>query len=246
MDTRTPYAYLKPQPVVWLTILASAGLHLVLVGLVVMFGLGAESGKSLKEKALVTRLVRKGKKLPENWLPHKAQRPTPKAAPVKPAPTDVATKAPAPKKPTPPRPGKVDYSTDMDSALAALGNSPPKKTLYEQEGDPDGIVGGDALIAEKGNEYLTKVFKAVKSKYEVPNLIPARERLLLKVLVAIYVDSRGRLIKIEFEQRSGNHLFDSAVERTIRRAAPFPAPPKELAREYANEGIGLQFDGGNL
>ena len=243
MEIREQYAYLKPQPMVWLAILGSAGLHLGLVGLLVVGGVLKEGSKSLKDRAIITKLLKKGKKLDDSWLPHKAVKPPPAPAPspkaVVPKPdAKPQDKKPQPKKPDPKpaNPSKVDYTGSMDSALTAL-----KDTKYEEEGDPDGVDDGQALIKQKGDEYLTKVYKAIKGQYEVPELISPKERMFLRADVVIYIDAGGGIKNLKFKEKSNNSLYDSAVEGAIRRSAPFPAPPQELADAYAREGIEIPF-----
>ena len=133
----------------------------------------------------------------------------------------------------------------MRSALAALEKE-VKDSRYEQDGDPEGVEDGDALIKQKGNEYLTKIWGAIKARWEVPDLISSKERMFLKADVVIYIDASGKLIDIKFKKKSKNSLYDSAVEGTIKRAAPFPPPPPELADTYAEDGIEIPFSASKL
>lgn len=238
MDIKEQYAYLKPQPFVWLAVLGSGLVHLLLIGTVVLGGIMDETRVPLSQKAIVTRLVKKGKKLPENWLPHKPTKPAPAKKPPKSAvPSKVNKTKPAPKAKTV---KKIDYTKQMDNILSSLEKE-DKKTRYEQEGSEDGVDEGDALVKQKGDEYLTKVYRAVKSKYSVPELIPARERLLLQADVVIYLDRSGNVKNLKLIKASGNTLYDNAVVGAIKKAAPFPPPPDELADVYSKEGIEIPF-----
>ncbi|MBN2498609.1 MAG: TonB C-terminal domain-containing protein [Deltaproteobacteria bacterium] len=241
MDVRDQYAYLKPQPIVWVSILGSALFHALLVGLLVAGGLLEEGREPLRQKALLTRLLKKGKKRPQNQLPHKDLRPAPAPAAPKPVP---AEKAPPRSKPGPDKssqPVRADYSSQMSSALASLQEHAEKDSKYEPDGDPDGVEEGDSLLKQKGDAYLTEVYKAIKAKYNVPELISDKERMFLRATVVITLTADGRIKDMSFEQRSGKDLFDSAIESAIRRAAPFPPPPPELAAKYSSVGIGLNF-----
>ncbi len=242
MDIKEQYAYLKPQPFVWLAVLGSGVVHLAFIGIIVIGGIMDESHVPLSQKAIVTRLVRKGKKLPENWLPHKPAKPVAAKKPPKSiAPKNNAKKTPA----TKPAPKartvkKVDYTAQMDNILSNLEKE-EKKTRYEQEGSEDGVAEGDALVKQKGDEYLTKVYRAVKSKYSVPELIPARERLLLQADVVLFLDRSGNIKSLKLVRASGNQLYDNAVVGAIKKAAPFPSPPDELVEVYSKEGIEIPF-----
>jgi TonB family protein len=63
----------------------------------------------------------------------------------------------------------------------------------------------------------------------------------LKAIVIIYIDSDGTLLKYEFEKKSGNIHFDNALINAIRRSSPFKPPPRERARIYKMDGIGIKF-----
>lgn len=245
-DVREQYAYLKPQPHVWLAIVGSALVHAALVGVLVVAGFLKDAHSSTRSRAKITALLRKGKPRPKEWLPRKQPAAAP-AAPknVRPDPkkkTDDADKKTRPEKT---RPDKVDYSNQMSNALASLrkGEGNPDD---EVEGSLDGVEDGTSLVAEKGNAYMTEVYKAVKGQYKVPKTIPPRERMFLSATVVITIDARGHIRELEFEKSSDNDVFDSAIEGAVRRAAPFPPPPAELVDTYASEGFGIEFKAANM
>jgi protein TonB len=229
MDVRDQYAYLRPQRGVWLFILGSTAVHAGLVALLIVGGFLKDLGAKTRDRARITALLRKGKPRPKDWLPRKP-RPLPEAPP--------RTARPDPK--VKPEPGRkvarhASYKKEIDQALKSLADE-------EAEGSPDGVDEGDALVAQKGNEYMTAVYKAVKGQYTVPEIISQRERMFLSATVVITINARGQIKDFDFEKHSGNSVYDSAIEAAIRRAAPFPPPPPELVDRYASEGIGLEFD----
>ena len=238
-DNTQQFSYLKPQPQVWLAIVASAGIHVGLVVFLIIGGLVQAKPSDLKDKAMITKLVRLGEEKPKNWLPDKKLA-SAQPAPKTPAPSTKAspdTSAKSPKKSA-----AKDYSKDMKKALAALGSSDDKPSKETPQGSPDGDPDGDALIAELGNAYYTQVYKQVKQNYAVPEIISERERMFLAATVVIKLDERGNLMgDLEWEKRSGNDVFDSAIANAIKKSAPFPAPPKELVDKYKTEGIGMNF-----
>lgn len=233
------FAYLKPPHGLWLALGGSAALHLGLVLALVLGGLLRDSRASQRNQARITALLRKGKPRPKEWLPRKTPAPAP--APPRNVRPDKKAKASKKTQPRPRRRTPVDYSQQMKDALASLTRDHGGKPGEEPEGSPEGVEGGNALVARKGQRYMTQIYKAVKSQYAVPQVIPPSERLLLRATVVITVDARGNLKDFHFEKRSDNHLFDSAIEAAVRRASPFPPPPAELADQYASEGIGLEF-----
>ena len=234
MDVREQYAYLRPQPMVWISILGSAAAHAGLIILLIIGGLVKDSGE--REHVKITALLKKGKERPKDWLPRKPAAAAP-APPKNVRPSKDAKKTDSKARKTPSR---VDYSKDMGSALESLAAEGAKED--EGEGSPDGVEEGTALIAQKGNEYMTKVYSAVKGQYSVPKVITERERQFLAATVVITINARGQIKNLTFEKRSGNQVYDSAIEAAIRRAAPFPPPPPELVDKYSSEGIGIEFD----
>ena len=140
--------------------------------------------------------------------------------------------------------GRVDYSEEMKKAISSLLTQEDGRTSTDEypAGSRDGSNTGDSSIAQEGNEYLSRIERAIRKNYAIPHLIRPSERLFLRAIVTIRVDSLGSIIETEFNTRSGNKLFDDAVESTIRRAAPFPAPPKEMADSISKSGITLEFD----
>jgi TonB family protein len=234
MDIREQYAYLRPQPMVWVSILGSAAAHAGLIILLIIGGLVKDSGG--REHVKITALLKKGTPRPKDWLPRKEAATAP-APPKNVRPAKDAKKVDSNARKASSR---VDYSRDMASALSGLAKEGGKED--SGEGSPDGVDEGTALIAQKGNEYMTKLYSAVKGQYSVPEIITERERQFLNATVVITINARGQIKNLTFEKRSGNQVFDSAIENAIRRAAPFPPPPAELADKYASEGIGIDFD----
>jgi protein TonB len=238
MDIREQYAYLRPQPMVWISILGSAAAHAGLIILLIIGGLVKDSGE--REHVKITALLKKGKERRKDWLPRKE----PAAAPAPPKTARPPKDAKKTTSKSHKSSSRVDYSKDMGSALKSLAVEGAKED--EGEGSPDGVDEGTALIAEKGNEYMTKVYSAVKGQYSVPEIITERERQFLNATVVITINARGQIKNLTFEKRSGNQVFDSAIENAIRRAAPFPPPPPELVDKYSSEGIGIDFDAQRL
>jgi len=222
---------------VWIAILGSAGLHVGLVLLLVIGGWLRENSHT-DQRSRITALLRKGKPKDPKHLPRKL--PAPRAAAAKELRSKTPSAADAKQKRAAAEPNK-DYSKDINAALASLTQEGGGKELEDPEGSPDGVENGTALIARLGDEYETKIFKAIKAEYSIPEVIPPRERMFLQARVLITLNRAGAIRDLTFEKRSGNDLFDSAIEAAIRRSAPFPPPPAELADEYASGGLPMNF-----
>jgi len=113
-------------------------------------------------------------------------------------------------------------------------NSPPI-------GDPNGSPFGDSTEGQQGDIYLTEIYNRIKDNYIIPDIINEKQRKELRAVVVIYLDSDGKVIKYEFEKKSGNVHFDNALLSAIKRSSPFKPPPKERAKAYRTEGIGINF-----
>jgi TonB family protein len=212
---------------------------MALIVMLVVGGLLRESNANTYQRARITAMLRKGKPRPKDWLPTKKPKAAP-AAPVNTRPSKTKANETAKKSRPAPKNSRVDYSKQMASALNSLNDDGPASDR-EIEGVEDGVEDGEALIAELGDEYMTKIYKAVKAQYSVPEIISERERMFLQATVVITINAQGKIKDLSFEKKSSNTIFDSAIEGAIRRAAPFPAPPKELVDKYASEGIGIEF-----
>jgi TonB family protein len=234
------FDYLHPHPKIGLAIAISAAIHAGLILLLVFGGMVKGTTNDLRDKAIITRLLKKGEEKPKEYLPDK---PVETAAPpqTQPAPQVEPPTANKPVPTEPKAPSKVDYSKQMNKALSALEHREGRTSKEKSQGSPNGVAEGDSLVAEVGNAYYTEIYKSVKARYTLPELIDERERLFLTATVVITLDRNGKLKQLWFQQSSGNTLFDSAIEGAIRQAAPFPPPPREFADKYATDGIGLIF-----
>ena len=247
MQLEGHYSYLRPQRQVWLFITGSALVHAGLLSLLVLGGVLDEMHSRDRDDARITAVLRLGKPRDPKLLPRKLEEAPPPAAP---APEQRAQPKPSETQPEPSRaaarPGpqsKIDYTRAMKHAVADLAK---ENKGEEPEGSPDGVADGDARVAQLGNEYYTKLYKAIKANYSLPETINERERMYLKATVVLFLDARGHIKEMVFEKKSGNGVFDAAVDRAIRKTAPFPAPPRELAQQYAREGIGFEFEGKSM
>jgi len=71
-------------------------------------------------------------------------------------------------------------------------------------------------------------------------VISERERLYLAASVLAYIGPDGRILKHEFQKKSGNTFFDQALEEAIEKTK-LPPPPPDLARSLRDSGVVLNF-----
>ena len=105
---------------------------------------------------------------------------------------------------------------------------------------PDRRAHDQRCTAEEGDLYFAKVQAEILSHYTIPSIISERERMALKAVVVAWIAPDGKLVRYQFDRRSGNAQFDSALERAIK-ASRIPAPPPERARAIRDEGVALEF-----
>jgi outer membrane biosynthesis protein TonB len=202
------------------------------------------------QKPIIAHLVALGKPRDQRLLPRKqaplpAAAAGPKIAPSSIAPTPPSTPSKTAKTAPAPTPSKKQPSRQelMDRALArAAGRATPsnEKPDPEREGSEKGSPEGTATTAEEGDAYFTAVHDAILENYVVPSVISERERLYLTATVLAYIGAQGQIIRHEFQKKSGNAVFDQALELAIQRTK-LPPPPAEIAKDLRDSGVLLNF-----
>ena len=210
----------------------------------VVFGAAAVLPKLLDRppplrKPIIAHLVALGRPRDPHLLPRKDSPPPTAVASV--APALPGKTAPSPSVPHKRPPSRQEL---MERALArAAGRATPES---REEPDPDragsetGSPEGTAQTAEEGDAYFTAVHDAILQNYTVPSVISERERMYLNASVVAFIGGDGRILKHEFQKKSGNAVFDQALELAIQRSE-LPAPPRDLARSLRDNGVVLNF-----
>jgi len=58
--------------------------------------------------------------------------------------------------------------------------------------------------------------------------------------VVAFIGPDGRILRHDFQQKSGNAFFDQALELAIQQTK-LPPPPPDLARSLRDSGVVLNF-----
>jgi membrane protein involved in colicin uptake len=191
-------------------------------------------------KPIIAHLVALGRPRDPRLLPRKESPPPAAAAApaVLPVPSSRAPTAPATAKRPPSR------QELMDRALArAAGKATPEEREPpdpERAGQATGSAQGTAATAEEGDEYFTAVHDAIHQNYVVPSVISERERMYLAGTVVVWIGPDGRIVKHDFQKKSGNTFFDQALVLAIEKTK-VPPPPPDLVRLVRDTGIALEF-----
>jgi len=239
MSGTSQYSYLKPEPKIGVAFFASIAIHVGIVGALLFWPSNQPAADTLRERAIVTRLVKLGRELPREALPRmdSYQPPAPENDSINVSKDAQITDAQR----------KKDEKKQRDEFAKLMAKSIQnmvKKTTARGEmgtGSPDGSPNGDAAEASQGDAYLTQVDRYIRNNYVIPSIITESERKNLRATLVIYIDASGKLVKSVFEKRSGNPHFDNALESAVKKASPFPAPPRGLAKQYRDQGVELNF-----
>ena len=219
-------------------------LHIGFGAAAVISSLKSEAKPIVHEKPIVAKLVRLGEKKPPQQLPRNPVAPAPPEQTVnlKPPKEDAKIKEPTPKEKQPKRDSSADRKSAMLEALAKMERQYKQSGRPEiPEGDPQGDPYGTAAEGREGDRYLMLIDRKVREYWSIPTIISEKERLYLRATVVIYLDSTGKLLKVEMEKSSGNNFFDNSLLSAIQQSNPFPPPPPAFAKRYQETGIGINF-----
>ena len=234
----------------------SACLHVVVFAGMFLGSFGSCGGESeAVQTPIAARLVRLGTPREERLLPRlPTQTPTPPAAkdapvvqpgekvaqplptPTPPKPTEAAVPSPvAPAAEAPKAQAKAPADAPKNESKQKLDDIMKQFSTGSRQGPADPLPGqldgdplGDAEDAAEGERYLALVQRRIQSHYTVPSTIPDDERIRLRAVVTIRVESNGVISDFRITKPSGNDLFDAALESAVRRASPLPPPPDHL------------------
>lgn len=124
---------------------------------------------------------------------------------------------PEPAEKNPAKKGEGKSIADQVAALAPLPNfqlaAPPK---------PSPVGGGQARTT-----YLTILYGLIMPHMRIPPRVRAMQ-IPAKGVVAFYIDEMGNLTHQAVYKSSGASDLDAAALAAVRRAAPFPPPPRGL------------------
>jgi hypothetical protein len=121
---------------------------------------------------------------------------------------------------------------------------------YVPEGAPDGVPDGDVTdpaLASIGNTYAHKLMRVFADRLVYPTLLSDDELKRLKAKVHFRVDVDMVITDVEFVDKSGNAMFDDAVQNAIDKVRAevrnLPPPPEAIAPVVFGGGVNLTFNG---
>ncbi len=216
----------------------AAGLHVVAFAAAFLLPRFFDAPPPL-HKPIIAHLVALGRPRDPRLLPRKESPPP--AAAAAPAVLPVPSRGPTAPEPAKRPPSRREL---MERALAhAAGRTSPEDREPpdpERAGQATGSALGTAASVEEGDEYFTAVHDAIHQNYVVPSVISERERMYLAGTVVVWIGPDGRIVKHDFQKKSGNTFFDQALVIAIEKTK-VPPPPPDLLRLVRDTGIALEF-----
>jgi hypothetical protein len=121
---------------------------------------------------------------------------------------------------------------------------------YVPEGHPDGVPDGDVTdpaLASMGSTYGYRIKKIINDRLSVPNLISEQQLKKLKAKILLKFDIDMSIVQFKFLRKSGNRLFDDAIQNAIDRIRTevrhLPSPPEAIAGVVLGKGIAITLHG---
>ncbi len=213
--------------------------HLFLFISIIFLPNSLSSKTDSNERVIITKLVALGVPRNEKIMPRLSGENFEPQKEIVINPEETKTSEPTSKKEN--KKKEDEFSKKLLSSISKVKKMMDSRDNSPPIGNPNGSPFGDSSEGQVGDIYLTEIYNKIKSNYVIPDIITDKQRKELRAIVVIYIDSSGKLIKYEFEKKSGNPHFDNALINAIRRSSPFKQPPIERVKNYKTEGIGINF-----
>lgn len=225
-------------------LVATALIHVgILIAAVLVGRAQADSDKGGPRFGTVVEVqaVKFGKPRDMSFLPHKEAPPTPRERPK----LQLSNNAQAlPKL----KPDEKDDRPITDDPLKRTHADqfknladPTNTGTVEEEGDPNGLRGGTAIVG-KGPIYLQHLVAAVQNAWIVPTTISEAQLQRLTVQVCFKLDATGKLAEApQVSKTSGNERFDTTLLTALVSSSPFEPPTPDVKDIVTGDGVCLNF-----
>ena len=107
------------------------------------------------------------------------------------------------------------------------------------------VSNGQALVGTGSSEnltelqaYATQVSNLVRPFWKLPSYLADKE---LQCRIKIFIDERGKLVRSEVFETSGESEYDSRALKAVQEASPFPAPESLISGRTVRGDILLGF-----
>ena len=96
------------------------------------------------------------------------------------------------------------------------------------------------VIKKPIESYSTTLAKAIAKQKKYPRIAQMRG-WQGEIIIDLEIDGKGNLINSKIKQKSGFKILDKEGMAMIKRASPFPKPPKELESKIFNVIVPISF-----
>ncbi len=121
----------------------------------------------------------------------------------------------------------------LEKRLAQLKAASQKKESYVSESRGTGIkIKGKAEVDPLLAFYIAKLVERIRMNWILPEVKKG-----LEAIVDVKMDKKGRAVKISFEKRSGDIVFDESCLRAVKKSFPFEPLPFTYNQEYLEIGV---------
>ena len=96
------------------------------------------------------------------------------------------------------------------------------------------------VIKKTIESYSAKLTKAISGQKKYPRIAQMRS-WQGEIILDLKIDGQGKLIKVKIKKASKFKILDNEGINMVKRAAPFPKPPKELESKVFNVLVPISF-----
>ncbi len=97
---------------------------------------------------------------------------------------------------------------------------------------------GDSANLTELQAYATQVSNLVRPHWKLPSYLVDKE---LQCRIKIFIDERGKLVRSEIFESSGESEYDTRALKAVKQASPFPAPENLISGRTVRGDILLGF-----
>ena len=97
-----------------------------------------------------------------------------------------------------------------------------------------------SVIKKTIESYSTKLAKAISGQKKYPRIAQMRG-WQGEIILDLKIDGQGKLINVKLKQASKFKILDTEGLNMVKRASPFPKPPKELQSKIFNVLVPISF-----
>ena len=97
-----------------------------------------------------------------------------------------------------------------------------------------------SAIKKSIESYSTKLTKSIARQKRYPRIAQMRG-WQGEIIIDLKIDGQGNLIKAKIKKGSGFKILDTEGMNMVKRASPFPKPPKELESKIFNVIVPISF-----